>query len=147
MKRLVIALLVLSMTAAPSGAGMFRMPSIASLTSNPLVSSLMSGLGLNANQAVGGAGALLGLAQAKLPKADWSTLSKVVPGASSLISQAKSLGGIKKFESLAALAPAFGKIGLTNDQVKSTQGALSDFITKATGGGADLAKKFNDAMK
>lgn len=147
MKRLFLALLVLGVTAAPSVAGMFKMPSVSSLTSNPLVSTLMNGLGLNANQAVGGAGALLGLAQAKLPKADWSKLGKVVPASSSLISQAKALGGIKKFESLAALAPAFGKFGLGADQVKSTQGAVSDFIAKAAGGGPDLAKKFNDAIK
>jgi len=147
MKRLFLALLVLAVTAAPSGAGLFNMPSVSSLTSNPLVSTLMSGGGLNANQAVGGAGALLGLAQAKLPKADWSKLEKVVPGSSSLISQAKSLGGIKKFESLAGLAPAFGKFGLSTDLVKSTQGGMSDFIGKATGGGADLTKKFNDAIK
>lgn len=147
MKRLFLVLLVLGVTAAPSVAGMFKMPSLSSLTGNPLVSNLMSGLGLNANQAIGGAGALLGLAQAKLPKADWSKLGKLVPAAGSLISEAKALGGIKKFESLAALAPAFGKFGLSPDQVKSTQGAMSDFITKATGGGADLAKKFNDAIK
>lgn len=147
MKRFIVALLVLCVTAAPSGAGMFKMPSVASLTSNPLVTALMSGLGLNANQAVGGAGALLGLAQAKMPKADWTNLSKVIPGASGLISQAKALGGIKKFESLAALAPAFSKLGLNTEQVKGTQSAMSDFIGKATGGGADLAKKFNDAMK
>jgi len=148
MKRLVIALLVLSVTAASSSAGLLKkMPSIASLTSNPLVSSLMSGLGLNANQAVGGAGALLGLAQGKLAKADWSTISKLVPGASGLISQAKALGGIKKFTSLEALAPAFDKMGLSNDQVKSVQSSMSDFIAKATGGGADLAKKFDAAIK
>lgn len=146
MKRFILAMLILGVAAAPSSAG-FRMPSISSLTSNPLVSSLMSGLGLNANQAVGGAGALLGLASEKLAKADWSKLSKAVPGASGLISQAKALGGIKKFGSLAALAPAFGKIGLSNDQVKSTQSAMSDFISKASGGGADLAKKFDDAIK
>jgi len=101
--------------------------------------------GLNANQAVGGAGALLGLAQQHLAKNDWSKLAKVIPGASSLISQAKALGGIKKFESLAALAPAFTKIGLTSDQVKAIQGSMSDAITKS--GGADLAAKFNAAIK
>ena len=71
----------------------------------------------------------------------------MAPGASSLIFQSKALGGIEKFESLAGLAPAFGKMGLSTDQVKCTQGGVSDFIGKATGGGADLAKKFNDAIK
>jgi hypothetical protein len=81
------------------------------------------------------------------PRPTWSKLEKVAPGASSLIFQSKALGGIEKFESLAGLAPAFGKMGLSTDQVKCTQGGVSDFIGKATGGGADLAKKFNDAIK
>ena len=146
MKRIVLALIVLVASAAP-GAATTKMPSTSSLTSlasNPLVSSLMSS-GLNANQATGGAGSLLGLAQEKLTKTDWSKIAKVIPGTSSLISQAKTLGGIKKFGSLASLAPAFGKMGLSTDQVKSVQGQVSDTISK--GGGADLAKKFDGAMK
>lgn len=144
MKRVFLTLVFLGAAAAPSAAA-FKVPSVTSLTSNPLVSSLMGGLGLNATQAVGGAGSLLGLAQEKLAKGDWSKITKAVPGASSLISQAKTLGGIKKFGSLASLAPAFGKMGLKADQVKPTQGTVSDFISK--GGGADLAKKFDDAIK
>jgi hypothetical protein len=146
MKRFIPTLILLVAIAAPSVS--FKMPgasSVASLTSNPLVSTLMSSLGLNANQAVGGAGALLGLAKQKLAKNDWSALSKAIPGASNLISQAKSLGGIKKFESLAALAPAFTKFGLTSDQVKSIQGAMTDAISKSAG--PELAKKFGDATQ
>jgi uncharacterized protein VcgC/VcgE DUF2780 len=145
MKRVFLALVVLAAVVSPGAAKMPSTSTLTSLASNPLVSGLMSSLGLNANQAVGGAGSLLGLASEKLAKADWSKISKLVPGCSSLISQAKALGGIKKFGSLAALAPAFAKMGLSGDQVKSIQPHLSDLISK--GGGADLAKKFDDAIK
>ena len=148
LNRLRIAVVMLALVASPGAAGLFSSSSLTALASNPLVSSLMSGLGLNPTQAVGGAGALLGLAQAKMPKADWSKLAKLVPGASSLISQAKTLGGIKQFTNLAGLAPAFGKMGLSADQVKTIQPEISSFISKAGGaGGADLAKKFDAAIK
>ncbi len=121
---------VASATSAASSAA----SSVASLASDPLVSSLTSGLGLNATQAVGGAGALLGLAQENLAKADWDKIASAVPGAGPLISQAKSLGGITgKFGSLAGLAPAFSKMGLSADQAASLTPAVTDYVSKAAG--------------
>jgi len=142
MRKLVLAFTLIATvavygTATPS--------SLTSLVSNPLVTQLMSGLGLNPTQATGGAGALLGLAQKNLAKADWKKLSGVIPGASSLISEAKSLGGIKKFTNLAGLSSAFTKMGLNADQVSKLTPAMSDFVTKA--GGADLGKAFTAAIK
>jgi hypothetical protein len=122
------------------------MASVESLAGNPTVSGLMSGLGLNPTQAVGGTGALLGLAEETLAKADWSKIASGIPGASSLISQAKSLGGITgKFSSLANLAPAFSKMGLNADQVKALVPAVTDQVTKAAG--SDIGAKFAAAMK
>lgn len=118
---------------------------ITSLASDPLVSSLTSGLGLNATQAAGGAGALLGLAQEGLAKEDWSKIASAIPGASSLISEAKKLGGISKFGSLASLGPAFSKMGLSPDQVMKLTPAVTDEVTKLAG--ADLGAKFGALMK
>ena len=115
------------------------------LAGNPLVSSLTKGLGLNSTQGVGGAGALLGLAQQNLPKADWSKIAAAVPGTGDLIKTAKSLGGISKFSNLAGLTGAFGKMGLNADQVSKLTPAMGDYIGKAAG--ADVGKQFTSAIK
>jgi Protein of unknown function VcgC/VcgE (DUF2780) len=108
--------------------------SVASLASHPLVSSLTSGLGLNANQAIGGAGALLGLAQENLAAPDWSKVAAAIPQASTLITQGKALGGITgKIGSLGNLSGAFSKLGLNADQVSALTPALTDYVSKAAG--------------
>lgn len=104
------------------------------LGGNPMISSLTSGLGLNASQAVGGAGALLGLAQNKLPKADWSKITKSIPGTGDMIKTANSLGGITgKTGSLADLTGAFSKMGISADQASKRVPAVSDYVGKAAG--------------
>jgi hypothetical protein len=118
---------------------------VTKLTSNPLISTLMSSLVLNANQAVGGAGALLGMAQQSLPKADFSKIAAAVPGAGDLIKTAKSLGGISKFGDLASMAGAFTKMGLSSDQVAQLTPAMTDFIGKAAG--PDVGALFSKAIK
>jgi hypothetical protein len=136
MRRLVIGIALLGVLASAGcskNSTSSAMSSVTSLASNPLITSLTSSLGLSATQAIGGAGALLGLAQKNLAGADWSKIAGAVPGASSLISQAKTLGGISQFTDLAALAPAFSKIGLSGDQVKSLTPALTDYVGKAAG--------------
>jgi Protein of unknown function VcgC/VcgE (DUF2780) len=125
--------------------GMATETAATSLASNPMVAGLTSSLGLTSTQASGGAGALLGLAQESLAKEDWSKIASTIPGASSLISEAKKLGGISKFGSLAALAPAFTKMGLSPDQVTKLTPAVTEQVTKAAG--ADLGAKFGAAMK
>ena len=118
----------------PSAESLAMNPSLESLANNPLVSNLMSSLGLSAAQAAGGAGALLGLAQENMAEADWSKIASAIPGSSSLISQAKALGGITgKFGSLADLSGAFSKMGLSPDQVSSLTPALTDYVSKAAG--------------
>ncbi|HTO90149.1 MAG TPA: DUF2780 domain-containing protein [Candidatus Sulfotelmatobacter sp.] len=148
MKRTVVTLSMLAMlvsTGCTKNSTSSAMSSVTSLASNPLISSLTSSLGLSATQAIGGAGALLGLAQKNLAGADWSKVAGAIPGASSLISEAKSLGGISKFTDLAGLSSAFSKMGLTGDQVKSVSSGLTDFVSKAAG--PDLGTKLAGAIK
>jgi hypothetical protein len=135
MRRIIVAFTLLGLLVATScskNSTSAAMSSVTSLASNPLITSLTSSLGLSATQAIGGAGALLGLAQKNLG-ADFSKIAGAIPGASSLISQAKTLGGISKFTDLAGLAPAFSKMGLSSDQVKSLTPALTDYVGKAAG--------------
>jgi hypothetical protein len=106
---------------------------VSQLTSNPLVSNLMSTLGLNATQAIGGAGALLGLAQNTLPQADWSAITSAIPGTDALVKTAASLGGITgKASSLADLSGPFTKLGLSTDQVTKLVPAVTDYVGKST---------------
>jgi len=148
MRRIIVGITLLGLlasTGCSKNSTSAAMSSVTSLASNPLISSLTSSLGLSATQAIGGAGALLGLAQKNLAGADWSKVAGAIPGASSLISEAKSLGGISKFTDLAGLAPAFSKIGLSQDQVKSLTPALTDFVGKAAG--PDVGSALAGAIK
>jgi hypothetical protein len=107
--------------------------SVSSLASNPLVSSLTSGLGLSANQAIGGAGAVLGAAQEKLSPGDWSKVAKDVPGADALVTQAKSMSGVTgKFGDLSSMGGTFEKLGLNSEQVSKLVPAVTDYVAKAS---------------
>jgi hypothetical protein len=119
---------------------------ISQLASNPLVSSLMSRLGLNSKQAVGGAGALLGLAQNKLAAEDWSKIAAAVPDTDDLVKTANSLGGTtSKAGSLADLSDVFSKIGLSFEQVTRMVPVLSDYVGKSAG--ADLGNRLSSVLK
>ena len=108
--------------------------SVSSLASNPLVSSLTSGMGLSTEQAVGGAGALLGSAQSKLSPEDWKKVSSAVPGTDSLVSSAKSLTGVTgNFGDVSSLGSSFSKLGLSSSQVSQLVPAVTGYVSKAAG--------------
>lgn len=136
MKRILVGVLALAAFAILSCSSTTT-SSLASLASNPLVSSLTSGLGLNTTQAVGGAGALLGSAQEKLSTDDWKKVSDAVPGSNDLVTQAKSLGGVTgKFgdvSNMGASGGTFSKLGLSNDQVSQMVPVLTNYVSKAAG--------------
>lgn len=87
-----------------------------------LLNTLGSELKVTPEQAVGGAGAMLGLARNNLSNADYSQLTKAVPGLD-LISGANALGGLsglgellgKNSESTSALSNALGNVEDRND--------------------------------
>ncbi len=134
MKRIVVGTLVLVGLAVLgcSSAGKTS-ATVSSLASNPLVSSLTSGLGLNANQAIGGAGALLGSAQGKLSPTDWKKVSDAVPGTDALVSEAKSLSGVTgNFGDVSSLGSTWSKLGLSTDQVSKLVPAVTSYVSKAS---------------
>ena len=145
MRRLVIGF-VLASTLALSGCS--TTSAISSLTSNPLVSSLTGGIpGLSAEQAIGGAGALLGLAKEKIPADQWGKIASAVPGSSDLVTQGLKLAGLSggSLGSLANMAGGLGKLGVTPDTVSKMVPAMGSFIGKS--GGSDLANTFLNAVK
>src|SRR5688572_30096356 len=77
--------------------------SVASLASNPLISSLTSAtnLGLSPDQAIGGAGALMSIAKGNLSSENWGKVSDAIPASDSIMDS-----GLKK-------------VGLSSDKLKS----------------------------
>lgn len=106
---------------------------IAGLTSNPLISSLTSGLGVTPDQAVGGTGAMLGLAQNKLSPDQFSAVSKAIPGASDISKAAAPLIGSASPQSVGDVQSIFSKLGMSPDTVSKFAPILSDAVSKVAG--------------
>ena len=76
-----------------------------------LVNTLVGALGVNADQAKGGAGMLMGLAKSQLNKEEFSTVAGAVPGIDDLISTApsqESSGGSMLSGAMGAVTSALG---------------------------------------
>jgi len=128
-----------------------------STTANPeLVGSLTKELGATPQQAEGAAGALFGLAQQKMPAADWAKVSGAVPGmdallkaapaASSSAGSSSAVGALAKSGgSLGGAAAAFSKLGLKPEMVAKAVPILTQYVTKS--GGADVGRLLASALK
>jgi len=114
---------------------------------NPLTNSLMSAIpGLNQLQAIGGAGALMGLAQGKLPAADFSKISGLVPNVDKMIEQATKTGGLPaSLNSLADLSGTFSKLGISPAQANKMAPTATDFFTQK--GGAEVGNMLAQVWK
>jgi len=125
--------------------GCASIPSVSSLTSNPLVSSLTSGLGVNPEQAVGGTGAMLGLAQSKLSPEQFASISNAIPGASDITKAAGPLIGASPVTSMTDVNSAFSKLGMSPDMVSKFEPVLGDAVAK--GGGPQAASLLGGLFK
>lgn len=127
---------------------------------NELVGLLVSQLGVQQDQAAGGAGLLLKLAQSKLG-GDFSKIAAIIPDAQKLISStpkdpvggglmglagslASSLGGAKAGQ-LAALAGGFGQLKLSPDMIGKFVPVLLSFAKSK--GGADVMQLLAGVLK
>ena len=121
------------------------MGSVAELSKSPLITSLTSGLGVNATQAIAGGGAMLGIASETLSGQDWNKIAAAIPQANALISQSKTLTGITgKIGSLTNVSSHLTKLGLTQDQVTAMKPLMTDFVSTAAG--ADVGRLFDSAV-
>jgi len=112
--------------------------SITSALKDPLMSMLTSQLGVTENQAKGGLGSYLTLLQEKLPKADYSKIASLIPGASGYIDTAKKLGAVAgPLANLAGLNGALGKLGMKPDAVAQFVPTVTDYLGKAGGSGVE----------
>jgi hypothetical protein len=126
--------------AAPAAA------SAAAKASPELIGALSKEIGATPEQAAGAAGALFGLAKTRLKPAEFSQVSKAVPGMDSLLKAAPSGGGGATGTSgiaqlagaaggLASAASAFSALGLKPELVAKAVPVLTSFVTKSGGAG------------
>jgi hypothetical protein len=107
------------------------------VTSNPLISSLTSGLGVNPEQAVGGTAAMMGLAQNKLTPDQFSSVSNAVPGLGDITKAAGPLLGGLPLNSLGDVQNVFSKLGMSPDMVSKFVPVITDAVSK--GGGSAVS--------
>ena len=113
----------------------------AAATANPdLIGSLSKAMGSSTDQAAGAAGALFGLAKSKLPAGDFSSLSKAIPGMSSMLNAAPAMdsGGAsgtmaKMAGGLGPVTAAFSKLGLKPEMVAMAMPVVTDYVNKKAG--------------
>lgn len=123
---------------------------------NELVQQLVSAIGVNEEQAQGGAGLLLNLVKDKLSSDDFSKVAEAIPGVEGLLEAAPEgggglLGAITNMipglgggalGDLAGLASGFSKLGLDADMVAKFAPLVIGFIQEQGGEGvAGLVKK------
>ena len=116
-----------------------QIPDLGSMTSslkNPLMGMLTSQLGVTEQQATGGIGSYLTLAQEKLAKGDFDKIASLVPGASKYMEQAKALGAVAgPLKNLAGLNGALGKLGMQPETAAKFAPTVTDYLGKAGGSG------------
>ncbi|MEW8489334.1 MAG: DUF2780 domain-containing protein [Candidatus Thiodiazotropha endolucinida] len=120
------------------------------VSTNSLLDSLTSQLGITTEQAAGGAGALFELARNRLTNEDFSQIAAVVPDLDSLIAAAPSLsdatsgagagavasmlGGESGLGNLAGLATSFSQLGLSPDMIGQFTPIVLEYLQQAGGG-------------
>ena len=138
-----LALLAVLASLSSLGCATAGLPS--GITSNPLVSALTSGLGVNPEQAVGGTGAMMGLAKNKLSPDQFGSITSAVPGLGDVTKAAGPLLGGASLNSLADVQGAFSKLGMSPETVSKFAPVIGEAISK--GGGSQVASLFTGLFK
>jgi hypothetical protein len=99
----------------------------------PLVSQLYNQLGLTENQARGGIGSMLALAQERLSKEQFYYVATLVPGATYL-DTARKLGAVTgPVTDMAGLNSALGRMGMSSETAARFVPTVTDYLVKAGG--------------
>jgi hypothetical protein len=108
--------------------------------------ALSSTLGLSKNQAEGGLGSILTLAQEKLEKGDFDKVANAIPGASKYLAKAKSLGAVAgPLKNLEGLKGALGKLGINEETASKFLSSVPEIVSKT--GGSDVGKLLGSVLK
>ena len=114
--------------------------------SAPLGSLLESQLGVTSDQASGGLGAFLTLAQERLQTGDFDKIASLVPGASGYMETAKKLGAVAgPLKNVGGLNSALGKLGMSTETVQEFVPTVSDYLGKA--GGSEVQSLLGTVLK
>jgi hypothetical protein len=146
-----------------AGAANAQIPGLSKtpLASNPspeLIGQLTKQLSIKPEQALGGAGALFGVAKTKLSPTDFLKVSNVVPGMDDLLKAAPKVGGggsdplsqmgaalPGKAGGVASVAGAFKQLGLSPQMAVKFLPIMTQFVKLK--GGADVAGLLGGAFK
>lgn len=123
-----------------------------------LIGKLTKELSITPEQAVGGAGAIFGLAQTKLKPAEFTKVADVVPDMDGLLKAApkpkkgaagmlSSMGGMLpgKAGGIASLAGSFKSLGLSTDTMVKFVPIMTQFVQ--TKGGSSVGNLLSGALK
>lgn len=144
-RALLIALSLLSLAFAGNVAAQTLPSSLKSL-SNPLLGTLTNSLGVTQDQAEGGVGSILTLAQENLAKGDFDKIAGLIPGASGYLDKARSLGAVAgPLVNGAGLNGALGKLGIDAATAAKFIPTVTKFVSKA--GGSKLGGLLTSALK
>ena len=111
-----------------------------------LIDMLSSQLGISSTQALGGAGALLTVAENTLSPEDFKKVTDLVPGASSYLSIAKTVGGATSaMNSLSSVAPVFENLDMEPSMVDQFVPVLTNYAGLA--GGSDVGSLLSGVLK
>jgi hypothetical protein len=142
-RRCVLVLLGLLPLAA--SAQMPDLKSLGSQVKDPLTSMLSSNLGVTENQAKGGVGSILVLAQEKLIKGDFDKVAAAIPGASSYVATAKQLGAVTgPIKDMAGLKSALAKLGMSPAVTSKFIPAVSNYVGKV--GGSEVGSLLSSVL-
>jgi len=147
LKLSVISMLIMMISACSSISGLGDSSGDSASTMG-LISQLTKKLGVSNEQAMGGAGALFGLAKKALSSSDFAKVSESIPGMDSLLASAPKAsgmteklgglgammgGGAEKATGLASVTDNFSKLGLSSDMVGKFLPEILDYA-KSSGG-------------
>jgi len=128
--------LIGALTALPVVAKAQSLDSLKGLLSStdPIVGALKSALGVTDNQAQGGLGSILTLAQEHLAKGDFDKIAQVVPGAQKYLDAAKKLGAVTgPVKNSAGLNSAYSKLGIAPETAAKFTPTVLDAVGKVGG--------------
>ena len=99
-----------------------------------LTDTLSSSFGLTGDQASGAVGAVLSMAETKLPSSDYALVETAVPGATGYVQKAKDLGAVTEpIADMNGLNAAYSKLGISPEVGSKLTPVIVNSIGKAAG--------------
>lgn len=129
---LLVSLSLSSLVGCSSGGSKDAMMS--SLSGEPAVTAMAEKVGVTANQAVGGLGAIFSLAKYQVSAEDFSKLTSGIPSAEKYIQEAGKMGvSTGDIKDAISLKEAYKKLGMSEKAISDFSPAAINFVRSAGG--------------